>query len=243
MTFLCHVKLEGQTSSVASAVVAGPYKSGVLTGYTENPNPSLPRIYVLKADSSCQTPTITLSTPELTPNLFSLYPNPASQVVIRFEEAKKTKLLGVKLLDSSGRQWSPEFENKSAPCTYNQSGRSSGWALLTQITTDDTIFTQTRITDRINRHAKAMYQAGVWALHLDLTQNLKYDRATQKAIRLILNPESNAIDVGAHKGEILRQIALNAPKGQHLAIEPIPSMAERLKTTLMIAIAALNSVQ
>ncbi|MBX7202923.1 MAG: FkbM family methyltransferase [Bacteroidia bacterium] len=69
----------------------------------------------------------------------------------------------------------------------------------------------------------------LWALHLDLTQNLKYDRATQKAIRLILKPESNAIDVGAHKGEILRQIALNAPKGQHLAIEPIPSMAERLK--------------
>jgi hypothetical protein len=143
MTFLCHVKLEGQTSSVASAVVAGPDKSGVLTGYTENPNPSLPRIYVLKADSSCQTPTITLSTPELTPNLFSLYPNPASdQVVIRFEEAKKTKLLGVKLLDSSGRQWSPEFEKHADALTINLAGLPDG-LYFTQITTDDTIFTQT----------------------------------------------------------------------------------------------------
>ena len=58
--------------------------------------------------------------------------------------------------------------------------------------------------------------------HLDLTQNLKYDRLTKVIIKKHLRPDSNCIDVGCHKGEILDMMLKYAPKGQHFAFEPIP---------------------
>jgi FkbM family methyltransferase len=70
----------------------------------------------------------------------------------------------------------------------------------------------------------------LWFLHLDITRNLRYDRATLKIMRQILKPDSNCLDVGAHKGEILEQIIRFAPKGKHIAIEPIPDMARQLET-------------
>lgn len=58
--------------------------------------------------------------------------------------------------------------------------------------------------------------------HLDLTQNLKYDRLTKVIIKQHLKPNSNCIDVGCHKGEILDMMLKYAPNGQHFAFEPIP---------------------
>lgn len=58
--------------------------------------------------------------------------------------------------------------------------------------------------------------------HLDLTQNLKYDRLTKVIIKQRLKPDSNCIDVGCHKGEILEMMLKYAPNGQHFAFEPIP---------------------
>jgi FkbM family methyltransferase len=75
---------------------------------------------------------------------------------------------------------------------------------------------------------KGFIRNTLWLLHLDITQNLRYDRATQKIMRKVLRPESNCIDVGAHKGEILEQILKLSPLGRHLAIEPIPAMAKSL---------------
>ncbi|MEO8086054.1 MAG: FkbM family methyltransferase [Bacteroidota bacterium] len=67
------------------------------------------------------------------------------------------------------------------------------------------------------------------ALHLDLTKNLKYDRLTKDVIAKSLNENSNAIDVGCHKGEILDLILKHAPAGKHFAFEPIPDFYNALK--------------
>lgn len=67
------------------------------------------------------------------------------------------------------------------------------------------------------------------ALHLDLTQNLKYDRLTKGVISKALRENSNTIDVGCHKGEILDLILRYAPSGKHFAFEPIPAFYETLK--------------
>ena len=67
------------------------------------------------------------------------------------------------------------------------------------------------------------------AMHLDLTKNLKYDRLTKDVIAKALRKNSNAIDVGCHKGEILDLILKYAPQGKHFAFEPIPDFYDALK--------------
>ena len=68
------------------------------------------------------------------------------------------------------------------------------------------------------------------ALHLDLTKNLKYDRLTKEVIARALNKNSNTVDVGCHKGEILDLILKHAPAGNHFAFEPIPDFYNSLKS-------------
>jgi len=67
-------------------------------------------------------------------------------------------------------------------------------------------------------------------LHLDLTKNLEYDRLTKKIIKSVVHKNSNCIDVGCHKGEILDEIIYSAPSANHFACEPIPVFYENLKT-------------
>ncbi len=67
-------------------------------------------------------------------------------------------------------------------------------------------------------------------LGLDLTKNLKYDRLTTQIMAKVLTPESNCVDVGCHKGEMLELMLKFAPNGNHFAFEPIPFMFEALKT-------------
>lgn len=66
-------------------------------------------------------------------------------------------------------------------------------------------------------------------LKIDLTRNLEYDRLTSDIMRRVINHNSNCIDIGCHKGEILDSILKLAPDGQHYAFEPIPEMFARLK--------------
>lgn len=66
-------------------------------------------------------------------------------------------------------------------------------------------------------------------LHLDLTKNLEYDRLTKKILNEVLDADSNTIDVGCHKGEILQIILKKSPNGEHYAFEPIPAYFEALK--------------
>lgn len=65
-------------------------------------------------------------------------------------------------------------------------------------------------------------------LHLDITLNLKYDRLTEKIIAQTLLKNSNAIDVGAHKGEVLDLMLKYAPNGNHFAVEALPHLAQAL---------------
>ncbi len=64
---------------------------------------------------------------------------------------------------------------------------------------------------------------------MDLTKNLAYDRMTKAILSEVLTENSNAIDIGCHKGEILSIFLNNAPKGEHIAFEPIPVFFEGLK--------------
>jgi FkbM family methyltransferase len=56
-------------------------------------------------------------------------------------------------------------------------------------------------------------------------------RATSAILRRVLAPDANGVDVGAHAGDFLAELLQVAPRGRHTAIEPIPAMADRLRTT------------
>ncbi len=68
------------------------------------------------------------------------------------------------------------------------------------------------------------------SLHIDLTQNLKYDRLTKKILKESIKHNYNCIDVGCHKGEILDLMLKYAPQGQHYGFEPIPDFFKKLET-------------
>jgi FkbM family methyltransferase len=67
-------------------------------------------------------------------------------------------------------------------------------------------------------------------LHLDLTKNLEYDRLTKLILKKVLKEDSNCIDIGCHKGEILELMLTYAPKGNHIAFEPLPHLFQNLKS-------------
>jgi len=54
------------------------------------------------------------------------------------------------------------------------------------------------------------------------TQNQRYDKETRGIMKGLLRADSNCIDIGCHKGEILREMLKYAPNGQHFAFEPLP---------------------
>jgi FkbM family methyltransferase len=61
-----------------------------------------------------------------------------------------------------------------------------------------------------------------------ITQNQKYDRDTEKIIKLVCRNDSNCIDIGCHKGEMMDIFIENAPLGTHFGFEPIPAFATEL---------------
>lgn len=46
----------------------------------------------------------------------------------------------------------------------------------------------------------------------------------------VLEPGSDCLDVGAHEGVVLREMMRLAPSGRHVAWEPLPALAHRLRT-------------
>jgi FkbM family methyltransferase len=61
------------------------------------------------------------------------------------------------------------------------------------------------------------------------------DRQDMDHLRLLfsfaLSEASNCIDVGAHTGDVLREIIRCAPQGKHIAYEPLPHMFDDLIRT------------
>ncbi len=56
------------------------------------------------------------------------------------------------------------------------------------------------------------------------TKNQQYDAQTVKILKRICRQDSNCIDVGCHKGEMLDLILKFAPEGQHDCFEPLPNL-------------------
>jgi len=65
-------------------------------------------------------------------------------------------------------------------------------------------------------------------LGIIITQNQRYDKYTRDVIQSTLKPQSNSIDIGCHKGEILDIILKCSPQGQHFCFEPIPYLFQNL---------------
>jgi FkbM family methyltransferase len=65
-------------------------------------------------------------------------------------------------------------------------------------------------------------------LHISVTRNQKYDAYTQKILQRSLKPDSNCIDIGCHKGEILDLMIKGAPNGKKIGFEPIPELYQFL---------------
>lgn len=76
---------------------------------------------------------------------------------------------------------------------------------------------------------KTLVKKGLSQLHIDLTRNMQYDRLTWRIMELTIQPDSNCIDIGCHKGEVLGRMVKLAPQGYHYAFEPIPQYFNRLK--------------
>jgi FkbM family methyltransferase len=81
---------------------------------------------------------------------------------------------------------------------------------------------------KIKEQIKYWARKSLNTLHIDLTKNLEYDRLTEKILNRELKNNSNCIDVGCHKGEILEIILKNASQGKHFAFEPIPVFYQTL---------------
>ena len=56
------------------------------------------------------------------------------------------------------------------------------------------------------------------------------NRHMRLAMRLLLRPDDNCVDIGANVGSILREMVTVAPDGHHHAFEPIPDLAARLRS-------------
>jgi FkbM family methyltransferase len=66
-------------------------------------------------------------------------------------------------------------------------------------------------------------------LPIRFTKNQRYDYYTKKIIQAHCSNDSNCIDAGTHKGEIMDLFLKYAPGGKHYGFEPIPGLFNELK--------------
>jgi FkbM family methyltransferase len=59
--------------------------------------------------------------------------------------------------------------------------------------------------------------------------DVRYDELTVEIAGRVMGPASCSVDIGAHWGDILKHLVEIAPRGRHLAFEPIPFLAKRLR--------------
>jgi FkbM family methyltransferase len=93
----------------------------------------------------------------------------------------------------------------------------------------------------VYRAARRLYRAvqpeSIW------DKNARYDRETVEVMRRTLRPGTIGVDVGAHAGVFLRQMFELAPGAGHIAVEPLPHLAEQLRQAFpqaRVVEAALN---
>lgn len=79
------------------------------------------------------------------------------------------------------------------------------------------------------RQIKETVKNTLSALGIFLTKNQKYDALTERIFKRVLVDGANTIDIGAHKGVILKSMLKYSPSGKHIGVEPIPQLATELK--------------
>ncbi|HSN50537.1 MAG TPA: FkbM family methyltransferase [Bacteroidales bacterium] len=64
----------------------------------------------------------------------------------------------------------------------------------------------------------------LFKFQIPATDNIRYDIYTKKIMQQVLRKDTNTLDIGCHKGEILDEILMYAPDGIHYAFEPLPHL-------------------
>jgi len=62
-----------------------------------------------------------------------------------------------------------------------------------------------------------------------MRRNLREDALVRLVAAAALREDSNCIDVGANEGALLQHFAELAPRGRHIAYEPVPALADELE--------------
>lgn len=76
---------------------------------------------------------------------------------------------------------------------------------------------------------KKTIKALLKSLPFAFTKNQQYDQQTKQILQRHCKPNSNCIDIGCHKGEVLDWILNAAPNGHHWGFEPLPDLFAELK--------------
>jgi FkbM family methyltransferase len=77
----------------------------------------------------------------------------------------------------------------------------------------------------VKQSVKSLFQF----LNLPVTKNLRYDIYTRRILKKVLKADSNCIDIGCHKGDILDEILKYAPDGKHWGFEPLTFLFKDLE--------------
>jgi FkbM family methyltransferase len=67
------------------------------------------------------------------------------------------------------------------------------------------------------------------ALYPRALQALREETGISAVLASALRSDATYVDVGANRGQVLREAVRVAPRGQHVAFEPIPSLASELR--------------
>jgi hypothetical protein len=74
----------------------------------------------------------------------------------------------------------------------------------------------------------------------------RYRRATElfrAALAVLLSPDSNCVDAGAHRGDLLADIVRIAPEGRHGVFEPLPAFAVEIRERFTSAWKQVRSLE
>jgi FkbM family methyltransferase len=65
--------------------------------------------------------------------------------------------------------------------------------------------------------------------HPELAEWFAEGERTEQAMRRVIGPATNCIDIGCHLGSCLQRLVTMAPAGRHFAVEPVPRKARSLR--------------
>jgi len=75
-----------------------------------------------------------------------------------------------------------------------------------------------------------LVRVGIHVLPSDAERSVRFDAEMEEVMRRVLDPDSIVVDVGAHRGLYVRRAIALAPRGTHVAVEPLPKMAALLRS-------------